>query len=680
MGIFGNKNKKKQTPAQAAMQGGIKAEDAAINKFSTGLVDIKDIIAPSAIEVDFNQILVGSKYFRTYFVTGYPRFVGANWLSPLINFEHPIDIATYYYPVDTGHVMERLKRKIGEFEATINIALDDGKIPDPSVKVALADAQQLQDQLASGEEKYFHFALYITIRADNLEYLEKISRKIESTLASVGVIIKMATLQQEEGLRTTMPLGYDEIYITRNMDTTSLATTFPFVSSELTMDNGILYGLNKHNNSLVIFDRFQLANANMVVFATSGAGKSYFVKLEAMRSLMFGTDIIIIDPEKEYEKLTKTIGGEYVSFSQDGAQKLNPFELSGIFQKDEDELRFKILTLNGLLKIMLGGNLTPEENAILDRAIILTYKEKGITPDPSTQRRPAPLLSDLYKILQAMAEPQAHGMATRLEKFVKGSAAGIFDQPSNIEIKNTFTVFSIRDLAEDLRPIAMYMMLDYIWTRIKRDRRKRLLIIDEAWWLMQHDDAARFVHSIAKRARKYALGLTTITQDVEDFLDSDYGKAVVTNSAIQLLLKQSPAAIDRIQQVFYLTMGEKNYLLSSGIGEGLFFAGSNHVAIQVIASENEHNLITTNPVELMQREAVEKEQAEAAAKIKAQAQAEAQAAADAATVAQPKVQAQTVAQAPQQPIQTQSTQTQLSTDVNPPMDSQANAQVKGAGI
>ncbi|MBN1331284.1 ATP-binding protein [Candidatus Dojkabacteria bacterium] len=622
MGIFGSSKKKNtQKGSQTGSKGlNRQQEDQAVKEFSSGLIDVQDIIAPSAIEIDFNQMLVGSKYFRTYFVTGYPRFVGSNWLSPLINFDHPVDISTFYYPVDTGKVMERLKRKIGEFEATINIALDEGKIPDPSVKVALSDANELQEQLASGTEKYFHFALYVTIRADDLKSLEKISRNIESTLASVGVVIKTATLQQEQGFRTSMPIGNDEIYVTRNMDTTSLATTFPFVSSELTMEDGILYGLNKHNNSLIIFDRFKLANANMVVFATSGAGKSYFVKLEAMRSLMFGTEIIIIDPEREYEKLCTAIGGDYISFSQDGAQKLNPFELSGIYQKDEDELRFKILSLNGLFKIMLGGNLTPEESAILDRAIILTYKEKGITPDPATQRRPAPLLSDLYKILQAMAEPDAHKMAGRLERYVKGSAAGIFDQPSNIEIKNTFTVFSIRDLSEDLRPIAMYMMLDYIWTRIKRERRKRLLVIDEAWWLMRYPDAAKFLHSISKRARKYALGVTTITQDVEDFLDNDYGKAVVTNSALQVLLKQSPAAVDRIQKVFYLTSGEKNYLLSAGIGEGLFFAGSNHVATQVIASENEHNLITTNPIEMMQKEqqAKEAEQAQAAKLAKAE--------------------------------------------------------------
>ncbi len=610
MGLFSKKKKQQAgniVQKQQSQASSMQAEDKAVKEFASGLISPKDIIAPSAIEVDFNHLLVGSKYFRTYFVTGYPRFVGANWLSPLINFDHPIDISTYYYPVDTGLVMERIKRKIGEFEATINLALDEGKIPDPNVKVALADARELQDQLASGTEKYFHFALYITIRAESLKQLEKISRKIESTLASIGVIIKMATLQQEEGFRTTMPIAHDEIYITRNMDTTSLATTFPFVSSELTMDDGILYGLNKHNSSLVIFDRFQLANANMVVFATSGAGKSYFVKLEAMRSLMFGTEIIVIDPEKEYEKLCKTIGGEYISFSQDGDQKLNPFELSGVYLKDEDELRFKILALNGLLKIMLGTKLSPEQSAILDRAIILCYKEKGITPDPSTQRNQPPLLSDLYKILQAMAEPDAHLLATRLEKYVKGSAAGIFDRPSNIQIKNTFTVFSIRDLSDDLRPIAMYMMLDYIWTRIKRDRKKRILVIDEAWWMMQHEDAARFIHSIAKRSRKYALGLTTITQDVEDFLNTDYGKAVVTNSALQVLLKQSPVAIDKIQNIFYLTSGEKNYLLSAGIGEGLFFAGSNHVAIQVIASENEHNLITTNPLELIERQKKEEE-------------------------------------------------------------------------
>lgn len=580
----------------------IAKEKEAVEKFSMGVVSVKDIIAPPAIEIDFNHMLIGGKYFRTFFATGFPRWVGSNWLSPLINFERPLTISTFYYPVESGLILQRLKRKIAELQATLNIDIEAGKIPDPNVKVTLKDAEDLLQQIASGNEKFFHFALYVTIRSSSLRELEKISRNVESTLSALGVIVKIASLQQEDGFITTMPLGVDKIYLTRNMDTTSLATTFPFVSSELTMDEGILYGINKHNKSLIIFDRFKMPNANMVVFASSGAGKSYFVKLEAMRSLMLGTQIIIIDPEKEYEKMCKAIGGEYISFSQDGSQKLNPFELSGVYEKDEDELRYKILVLNGLLRLMLGGEVSSVESSILDRALILTYKEKGITPDPATQRRDPPLLEDLYKILNAMAEKEAHMLAQRIEKFIKGSSSGIFDQKSNVKLNNTFTVFSIRDLSEELRPIAMYMMLDYIWTRIKKDKRERILVIDEAWWMMQYPDGARFVHSLAKRARKYGLGLTTITQDVEDFLGSDYGKAVVTNSSIQILLKQSTAAVDRLKQVFYLSEGEKSYLMSSGIGEGIFFAGNNHVAIQVIASENEHNLITTNLRETLAQE------------------------------------------------------------------------------
>jgi len=580
----------------------IKNEDEAVEKFVGGMVNIADVIAPPAIEVDFNHILIGTKYFRTLFATNYPKFVGANWLSSLINFEFPVDISTMYYPVDSRLVMQRLKRKIGEMEATINLDVEAGKVVDPRVKVALQDAKELQESLAKGTEKFFHFALYITIQASTLSALEKIYKNLEQSLGAIGVIVKPTTLQQEQGFQSIVPAGLDKLYYTRNMDTTSLATTFPFVSSNLTMNKGVLYGINKHNKSLVIFDRYELENANAVIFATSGAGKSYLVKLEALRGLMFGIESIIIDPEKEYEKLCRAIGGEYISFSQDGDKKLNPFELSGVAEEGEDELRMKIQSLHGLLKIMLGGEVNASESAVLDRALILTYKEKGITPDFQTHQNPPPLMEDVYKILLAMAEPEAHSIAIRLEKYIRGSAAGIFDRQSSVDIKNTFTVFSIRELSDDLRPIAMYMMLDFIWNKVKRDRRKRLLIIDEAWWMMQHEDAAKFVHSIAKRARKYWLGLTTITQDVEDFLDNDYGKAIITNSAIQMLLKQSSAAVDRLQKVFYLSDGEKGFLLTAGIGEGLFFAGPSHVAIQVIASESEHNLISADPEELARQE------------------------------------------------------------------------------
>jgi type IV secretory pathway VirB4 component len=386
------------------------------------------------------------------------------------------------------------------------------------------------------------------------------------------------------------------------MDTTSIATTFPFTSSELTMQDGIMYGINKHNLSLIIFDRFQLSNANMAVFATSGAGKSYMIKLEAVRSLMFGIDIIIIDPENEYEKLTESVGGEYISFSHDSASKLNPFDLSGVFDQTEDELRSKILSLHGLIKLMLGGDLSAEQEAILDRALVLTYTEKGITPDPSTHTNEPPLLEDLYKVLKAMSEDEAHTMATQLEQYIQGSAAGIFNQRTNIGLTNRFSVFSVRDLSEELRPIAMYMMLEYIWTRVKKKRKKRLLIIDEAWWMMQYPEAAKYVYALAKRARKYGLGLTTITQDVEDFLSHDYGKAIVNNSALRVLLKQNPVAVDKLKEVFHLTEGEKRYIMSAGVGEGIFFAGPDHAAIKVIASNNEHNLITTNINETLTEE------------------------------------------------------------------------------
>lgn len=588
---------------QAAEQDILAREQKAIQQFAQGLVDVKDIIAPSAIEVDFNHMVIGGKFFRSYFTVDYPTYVGPNWLAPLINFEYPVDISTFYYPRDTTDILDRLKRKIAEMQATLNLEIEAGKQGDPTIKVRLKDALTLQEQLAAGNERFFQYALYLTIHADTMEELEKIAKNLESTMASIGVVIKVATLQQEECFQSALPYGLDKINQTRNLDTTSIATTFPFVSADLTMEKGVLYGINLHNRSLIIFDRFSLPNANAVVFASSGAGKSFTIKLEALRSLMLGVEVIIIDPEREYEKLCLTIGGEYISFSQDGAQKLNPFEMSGLYSKDEDELRFKILSVSGLVKMMLGGTLTSEEGAILDRALILAYKEKGITPDPNSHTKEPPLLEDLYKILNSMAEAEAHSMAIRLEKFVRGSASGVFDRRSNVDLANTFTVFSIRDLTDELRPLAMYTMLDFIWTRIKRDKRKRLLIIDEAWIMMQYDDAAKFVYSIAKRARKYALGLTVISQDVSDFLRSDYGKAVVSNSSMQFLLKQSPSSIDVLQKVFYLTDGEKQFLLSAGVGEGIFFAGANHVAMQVIASENEYNLINTNPNEILAQQA-----------------------------------------------------------------------------
>jgi len=505
-------------------------------------------------------------------------------------------VSMFVYPVESKDILENLKRKIGEMEATIQSDIKRGKVIDPTVQVALDDALSLQKQLAKGAERFFQFGLYVTIPAENKEELDQITKQVESTLGSLMIISKKATLQMEDGFKTTLPYGIDKLIITRNMDTTSLASTFPFTSSELSDDRGIMYGINKHNDSLVIFDRFNLENANSVVFGKSGSGKSFMIKLEVLRSLMFGTEVIVIDPEEEYEDLAKATGGDYIKFSFESGIKINPFDLAGVASEGENELGLKILSLHSLMRVVMG-KLTPSEDAVLDRALVLTYKQKGITPDPATQKNEAPLMEDLYKALVGMEEPEAKGLGDRIEKFIKGSLVGVFDQRTNLDIKNPFTVFSIRDLEEELRPIAMFIILDYIWTKVKKEMKKRLLVVDEAWYLMKHPDSALFMYGVAKRARKYYLGLTTITQDVEDFLESEYGKAIITNSSLQILLKQSPAAIEKVRDVFYLSDGEKNLLLSAGIGEGLFFAGASHVAIKVVASKEEYQLASSKPGE-----------------------------------------------------------------------------------
>ncbi|MEK7091100.1 MAG: DUF87 domain-containing protein [Patescibacteria group bacterium] len=556
-------------------------------------------IAPQSITVDFNTLKIDDWYFRSLFVAGYPRFVTANWLAPLINFDHSLNISMFVYPVESKSTLDDLRRKIAEMEAEISTDLQRGRVVDPSTQAKLEDALTLQDQLVKGAERFFQFGLYVTIPAKSESELNQVTKQVSSTLGSLLITTAPALLQQADGFKTTLPACTDHLLVTRNMDTTSLATTFPFTSSELTSNEGVLYGLNEHNGSLVIFDRFSLENANTVVFAKAGAGKSYLVKLEILRSLMFGTEIIIIDPENEYKTLSDAVGGEYINFSFNSPCRLNPFDLSSLTAtSDENELSLKILSLHSLFKVIMGA-LSPGEEAILDRALVATYKMKGITPDPATQKLPPPLMEDLYKALVGMEESQAGALADRIEKFVKGSFRGIIDQPSNVSLKNPFTVFSVRDLEDSLKPIAIFIILDYIWTKMRRDLKKRLLIVDEAWYLMRSPDSAAFLYGIAKRARKYFLGLTTITQDVEDFLATDYGKAIVTNSSIQILMKQSPAAIDKVAQVFYLSEGEKHLLLSSEVGEGLFFAGNNHVAIRVVASPDEHKLITTKPSEIL---------------------------------------------------------------------------------
>lgn len=580
------------------------AVSQAVNALSEGTTNVRDIIAPEAIEVDWSDVKINDTYYRTLFVAGYPRFVNANWLSPLINFNHSLSISMFIYPVEGKGVIEDLRRKIAEMEAEIAGDIQRGRIINIDTQVKLEDARSLQEQLAKGAERFFQFGLYVTIRDDNKEILNRITNQVKSALGALLIAAKTATLQIEDGFKTTLPTGLDKLKYNRNMDTTSLASTFPFTSSELTANEGIMYGINEHNDSLVVFDRFSLENANMVTFAKSGAGKSYMVKLEILRSLLFGVETIVIDPEDEYRKITETIGGTYIDFSFSSPNRINPFELPHMKEPDENELAMKIISLHSLLKIMMG-TMTPQEEALLDRALVTTYQMKGITRDPATHTNEPPLMEDLFKVLVGMEEAVARGLADRLEKYVKGSFQGIFSQKSNVDFGKDLTVFGIKNLQDELRPTAIFIILDYIWTKVKRDLRKRLLVVDEAWYLMKNEDSASFLYSVAKRARKYFLGLSTITQDVEDFLKSEYGKAIVSNSSIQVLMKQSTSAIETLAKTFYLSQGERHLLLSAEVGEALFFAGQNHVAIRVVASPEEHQLITTNPQELLKRKSIE---------------------------------------------------------------------------
>ena len=573
--------------------------------FAKGMVSLQDVLAPSLVEIDFDHIKINDSFYRSLFVVGYPRFVSPNWLYPLVSFDHALFLSMFIYPEKSKTILEDLKRKIAEMEATIQSDVQRGKVVDPSVQVSLDDALALQADLAKGAERFFQFSLYLTIPAQTIEELRQTTKEVESALGSLLVVSKHATLQMEDAFKSTLPLGIDRLHVSRNMDTTSLATTFPFTTASLTANRGVLYGINEHDGSLVIFDRFSLENANTIVLAKSGSGKSFLVKLESVRYLMFGSEVFIIDPEGEYKNLTYAFGGEFVEFSFNAPVKINPFDLTATAIEGENELGLKILSLHTLMTVVMG-ELTPEEDALLDKALVLTYQSKGITQDPSTQRNEAPIMEDLYKTLLGMEEARAQNLAARLEKFIKGSLAGIFNQQSNLDIHNPFTVFCVRDLEADLKPIAIFIILDFIWNRVKRTVKKRLLIVDEAWYLIKQKQSADFLYSIAKRARKYYLGLTTITQDVEDFLSTDHGKAIITNSSIQILLKQSPAAIDKISETFYLSGGERHLLLSADIGEGLFFAGSSHVAIRVVASPDEYELVTSNPKDVLAQQAAAK--------------------------------------------------------------------------
>lgn len=577
--------------------------------YQAGLAKLNDLIAPAAIKITPKYIRVGEILAQTLFVIAYPRYLHSNWFSPIINIDIPLDISMFIHPIDTGEILKNLRKSITQVESQMHLEAERGLVRDPSLETAAQDIEELRDKLQQGTEKFFRFGLYITLYAQEEKELDKIAKSLISILEAQLVYVKPAVFKAEQGFNSALPLANDELDVGTSMNSAPLSTTFPFVSSTLSNDEGILYGINRHNNSLIIFDRFKMENANMVVFAKSGAGKSYTVKLEVLRSMMIGTDVVIIDPENEYMHLCETVGGTFIKISLNSNQHINPFDLPKIMEDEdpEDILRNNIASLIGLLHIMLG-NITPEEDSILDKAIHETYAIRDITPQSNFGAIPKeayPTMSDLYQVLRNMEGGE--DMATRLEKYTEGVFAGFLNNPTNVRMDNQLIVFNIRDMEEELRPVAMYIALQFIWNEMRTNLKKRLVLVDEAWVMMKYEDAASFLFGIAKRCRKYYTGLTTITQDVNDFLASRYGKPIVTNSSIQILLKQSPAAIDVIAETFYLTDQEKFLLLESNVGEGIFFAGTKHVAIKVIASYSEDQIITTDPAQLLEIEAAKKE-------------------------------------------------------------------------
>ncbi|MDB5224697.1 MAG: type secretory pathway VirB4 component-like protein [Candidatus Adlerbacteria bacterium] len=566
--------------------------------YKQGVLELQDVIAPSALKITPRELNLGDKIARTFFVMSYPRVLTDNWFSPIVNLDRVMDVSIFVHPIDSAEILKKFQKKVAELQSQIMDRENKGLVRDPMLDTGYRDLEDLRDQLQQAQEKLFDVGIYITIYGSTIEELDKAESEIKSMLESRLVYVKPALFQQEQGFRSVLPLGNDELGVNSKLNSSPLSSIFPFVSFDLTSDKGILYGVNRHNASLVLFDRFSLENYNSVIFAKSGSGKSYATKLEILRTLMFDTEVIVIDPEREYEFLSQTVGGRYFNISLNSEHHINPFDLA-VPREDEsaaDILRSNIVALVGMFRIMLGG-LTPEEDAIIDKAISETYALKDITIDSDFSQVEPPLLSDFELVLSGMQGSES--LVQRLSKYTKGTWSGFINQATNVDINKKFVVFSVRDMEDDLKPVAMYLITHYIWNAVRKNLKKRLLVIDEAWWMMKTDDTASFLYGMAKRGRKYYLGLATITQDVDDFLKSPYGLPMITNSSIQLLLKQSPTTIDTLQKTFNLSDEEKYLLLESDVGEGIFFAGLKHVAIKVIASYTEDQIITSDPSQVL---------------------------------------------------------------------------------
>ncbi|HMA78133.1 MAG TPA: DUF87 domain-containing protein [Candidatus Paceibacterota bacterium] len=590
---------------QPNQQGGDPQKET-LAALENALMTLEDVIAPNAVQVSPRQLNVSGKMARSFYAISYPRFLNDGWLEPVLNMERELDVSIVIHPIDTADTLKKFQKKVAEVQSQINLNYEKGMVRDPQLEAAYRNLEELRDKLQQAEEKLFDVGLYIALYADNEEELNKSESELKGILDSRLIHVKPAQFQQDVAFKSIIPTSSDELLVHNKFNSSPLSSFFPFTSFDLTSDTGVLYGINRHNSSLVLFDRFSLTNYNSVTFATSGAGKSYTTKLEILRSLMFGTEVIVIDPEREYEYLAEATGGRFFNISLSSEHHINPFDLPAPQEDEnpEDVLRSHIIELIGLFRLMLNG-LSSEEETIIDRALHETYALKDITGNADFSQLETPLLTDFEMVLAGMEGSAS--LISRLQKYTSGTWSGFMNRPTNVDINQKFVVFSLRDMEDELKTVAMYIITNHIWSAIRRRLQRRLLVIDEAWWMMKSEDTASFLFMLAKRGRKYYLGLSTITQDVDDFLRSPYGVPMITNSSLQLLMKQSPTAIDNIQATFNLTDEEKHLLLESGVGEGIFFAGLKHVAIRVIASYTEDQIITSDPSQLLAIKAAREE-------------------------------------------------------------------------
>jgi conjugal transfer ATP-binding protein TraC len=583
---------------------------SAERRFALGTRSLADLLAPAAVEVARDHVRLEYQYARVLVFVGYPRTVAPGWLTPLFEFEQPIEVSLHVHPLETAGIVKLLGHKLVQLQSSRLVDVRGGRLADPEREVAFEDAERLRDALQRGEQRVFSVSLYVLLRAGSRRALDDLTRRVETTLDGMLAHSRVAILEQERAFRACLPTARDELLAYRNLDTSSLATTFPFTSGSLSMERGVLYGVATRSQSPVIVDPFDasLENANLAVFAMAGAGKSYFVKLMALRNLLAGIDFLIVDPEDEYGGVCQAAGGQYVRLASSSAHHLNPFDLpppDASNPDGADALAEQVAAVLGLLEVMLaapGGALNPYERGVLDRAAYQAYAGQGITADPTTHLRPPPVLRDLQTVLEATSNDVAAGLAARLHRYVGGSlAGGLFAGPTNVALNRRLVVFNIQRLEEELRPLATHLIANFVWNRVRAERRPRLLVIDEAWSLLRYAEGGAFVSGMARRARKYYLGLVTITQDAADFLRSDAGRAVLVNAAMKLLLKQDPTTVDTVAEAFQLTPAERQHLLGAGKGEGLLFARGARMALTIEASPAEHRLATTAPRELAER-------------------------------------------------------------------------------